>query len=228
MARATLSVLLRSPGRLVQWVQAEYGLFRPHRLESTRVTMPALPAHLQADSPTLDQHLAFIKDTFEKENDRKAVLESKGAQLLGQAGLVLSLVSILIPLLSDGLRHLPWLLGAVAGLFTATMVLFTNAVFHASSLTKVWRWNYMQPGAENVFKQYDLPANSGQEPYKSELIADYYQSYKHNLSVNNQKANYLSFAANSFTSALLLMGLLVLLLSLGVLFKPGNSGGGGC
>lgn len=149
------------------------------------------------------------------------MLESKAAQLLGQAGIVLSLVGILIPLIADSLKQL-WLLSVVTGLFSVTMLLFTNAVYHASSLTKVWRWRYMQPGAENMFTQYDPPTDPAlpYEPYKSELVRDYYQSFKHNQTVNDQKANFLSFGANSFTSALLLMGVLVLVLSLGLLLKP--------
>lgn len=211
---------LSRPGR---WLRAEYGFFRAHHPAYAPVTVPPLPPHLRADSGTLDQHLEFIKNIYEQENDRKTVLEGKAAQLLGQAGVVLSLVSILIPLLADSLKQ-PWLLGVVTGLFGVTMLLFTNAVYHASSLTKVWRWRYMQPGAENMFTQYDPPADPARphEPYKSELVRDYYQSFKHNQTVNDQKANFLSFAANSFTSALLLMGALVLVLSLGLLLKPGT------
>jgi hypothetical protein len=46
------------------------------------------------DSSTLDHHLEFIKETFDKEDERRTSLEGKAGQLLGQAGLVLSLVSI--------------------------------------------------------------------------------------------------------------------------------------
>jgi hypothetical protein len=212
-----LRSFLRGLSRLWHWLRAEYGFFRAHRPAYAPVTVPPLPPHLRADSGSLDQHLEFIKNLYEQENDRKTVLESKAAQLLGQAGVVLSLVGILIPLLADSLKQ-PWLLSVVMGLFSVTMLLFTNAVYHASSLTKVWRWRYMQPGAENMFTQYDPPTDPAlpYEPYKSELVRDYYQSFKHNQTVNDQKANFLSFGANSFTSALLLMGVLVL----GLLLKP--------
>jgi hypothetical protein len=130
-------------------------------------------------------------------------------------------VGILTPLLADSLTKQPWILGPILGLFSITMLLFTNAVYHAASLTKVWGWRYMQPGAQNLFKEFASSSNStsADGSFKSMMVRDYYQSFKCNEITNNQKANYLNYAANSFTSALLLMGLLVAVLSLGLLLK---------
>lgn len=165
---------LRWPQRFTQWVWAEYGPFRAHRPKYEPIVVPSLPPHLQANSPTLDLHLAFIKETFAKEEERKTVLEGKAAQLLGQAGLVLSLVGILTPLLADSLTKQPWILGPILGLFGITMLLFTNAVYHAASLTKVWGWRYMQPGAQTLFKEFELSpdSTSAEGPFKSMLVQD--------------------------------------------------------
>jgi hypothetical protein len=80
-----------------------YGFFLPHKPVLSPTKTPTLTANLLPTSTTLDQHLEFIKDTFEKEDERKETLESKAGQLLGQAGLILSLVGIITPLIADSL-----------------------------------------------------------------------------------------------------------------------------
>jgi hypothetical protein len=91
----------------MQLVADYYGFFRRHTPVILQVVAPALDPNLLPDSPTLNQHLEFIKVTFDKEDERKASLEGKAGQLLGQAGLVLSLVAILTPLIADSLAQLP-------------------------------------------------------------------------------------------------------------------------
>jgi hypothetical protein len=87
----------------------------------------------------------------------------------------------------------------VAVLFVATILFFANSVFHTALLTKVLKWRYMQPRAENIFKRY--PATTitppvTYEPYKSELILDFYKSYQRNKSNNDQQADSLNHAAH--------------------------------
>jgi hypothetical protein len=207
----------------LQLVADYYGFFRRHKPVILQVVAPAPGPNLLPDSPTLDQHLEFIKETFDKEDERKTSLEGKAGQLLGQAGLVLSLVAILTPLIADSLAQLPKpLLVVVAGLFIATILFFTNSVFHTALLTKVLKWNYMRPRAENIFKQYPattVAPPATYEPYKSELVLDYYKSYQRNKDNNDQKANFLNYAAHSFATALLLTMALVLFVSVSLLFK---------
>ncbi|MCR5890626.1 hypothetical protein LRS06_23135 [Hymenobacter sp. J193] len=198
--------------------------FYPISQSSPPTNTPTLTANLLPTSTTLDQHLEFIKDTFEKEDERKETLESKAGQLLGQAGLILSLVGIITPLIADSLSQLPRpLLYLITALFVATIILFTNSIYHASMLNKVLQWQYMQPSPDNIFKEYNdetIPANvdSGNQ-YKSELIVDYYNSVKRNSSNNNQKANFLNYAAHSFSTALLLTSTLILFVCIGLFLK---------
>jgi hypothetical protein len=177
-----------------------YGFFRPHTPVILQVATPTSGSNLLPDSSTLDHHLEFIKETFDKEDERRTSLEGKAGQLLGQAGLVLSLVAILTPLIADSLAQLPKpLLVVVAVLFVATILFFTNSVFHTALLTKVLNWHYMRPHAENIFKRYPattITPPATYEPYKSELILDFYKSYQRNKSNNDQKADSLNHAAH--------------------------------
>jgi hypothetical protein len=125
----------------LQHVTDYYGFFCHYTPVILQVVAPAPGPNLLPNSPTLDQHLEFIQETFDKEDERKISLEDEAGQLLGSAGLVLSLLAILTPLIADSLAQLQkLLLVVVAGLFMATILFFTNSVFHAALLTKVLKW----------------------------------------------------------------------------------------
>jgi hypothetical protein len=201
-----------------------YGFFLPHKPVLSPIKAPTLTTNLLPTSTTLDQHLEFIKDTYEKEDERKETLEAKAGQLLGQAGLILSLVGIITPLIADSLSQLPKpLLYLITALFVVTIILFTNSIYHASMLNKVLQWQYMRPSPDNIFKEYnDVAIPTSVDPgnrYKSELIVDYYNSIKRNSNNNNQKANFLNYAAHSFSTALLLTSTLILFVCTGLFLK---------
>lgn len=201
-----------------------YGFFRSHKPVNSPIEVPALTANLLPTSNTLDQHMEFIKDTFQKEDERKETLEGKAGQLLGQAGLVLSLVGLITPLIADSLTQLPkLLLYTITGLFIAAVLFFTNSIFHASMLNKVLQWQYMRPSINNIFKiytneQFSEPAHQ-ENQYKSDLIIDYYKSFIRNRENNNQKADFLNYAAYSFSTALIITSVLILFVCFGLTLK---------
>ena len=78
---------------------AQIGLERFHFKPSD--IPEAVWAYQDQDNDRPEAHMNFLKTLLDNENRRLELIESKSTQLIGQTGLIFSLLSLFVPLLAD-------------------------------------------------------------------------------------------------------------------------------
>lgn len=203
--------------KILNWLKdwhESIGLFKSHEPDNIQTTR-----HVVNHTNNIKEQAELARLLLDRENERKTTIENKSSQLLSQSGLVISLVAIIIPLLISNISKLHIIITIIiAIIFIISITLFTNAIFHTASLTKVKEWEYMDTSIDST--RHNFVQNF---EFEQELIKDYNQSYQRNLDLNNQKADYLTFAANSFSSAAILTGLLISIIFTSLLFEKEES-----
>jgi hypothetical protein len=158
------------------------------------------------------EELAFLQSQMSDEERRREVIEGKTGQLLGQVSIVVSIVTLFIPLLSNQVNDLPlWQRIICIMLFFTVVVAFIISMWIASTGWIINKYGYDRP---------DL--NAMHKPNKGNTRFIFVQRYKEilektiiqDVGINNIKGTNLINAGIAFRTGILLLGVLVFSLSL--------------
>lgn len=131
--------------------------------------------------------IEYLLRLFENENKRLEVIESKISQIISQSGIIISLVSFLIPFLYDRLVNENCLSKIIISLlFLVSISLFGLSIYQASKVYKVSSFTYMDCSPNTINQKYKTI-----EDFKNEYIEDLKKSIENNKKTNNKKATHL-------------------------------------
>lgn len=162
-----------------------------------------------------EAHMHYLKSLFTEENDRLNLLESKTSQLIGQTGLIFSLLSLFVPLLVDKVDGL-----ALYIKIALLLVLLLSFGFYLLTIKNALRnynvknFQYSSPAPKNVqdFNTKTLTA------FYSEVVRDLLLGLHVNNELNNQKATNLIQSYTTFRIANWMTGILVVAFCTSLLF----------
>ena len=165
-----------------------------------------------AFTDTLDLKTGYLKALDAQEVSRQTIIESKTSQLIGQAGIIFSLLSLFISNYFSKFRDLPLLIQFFfIFLFLVILFLYLTTIFQATKYLNIIKYAYAQRSVSTVMAKFDK-----EDDFKVEEIKDLIYSIERNTKVNNQKCNNLIYAYRSFRIGTIGVGLLsVLLISSG-------------
>lgn len=156
--------------------------------------------------------LSFLQNQMSDEERRREVIEGKTGQLLGQVSIVVSVVALFIPLISDQVNGLPvWLRVISIVLFFALVIAFTVSIWIASASWIIRRYGYLRPSLEDLREAPKPQTHLALMQRQVALIDD---AIKQHIEVNNVKGTKLIWAGQAFRIGILLLGILVICLSL--------------
>jgi hypothetical protein len=126
------------------------GLFEKER-EVKPVPSEAYAYADQEDEVKSLAHMQYLKALMDGEDSRLVLIESKSSQLIGQTGLIFSLLSLFVPLLIDKVDGLSFYLKAtllIILLFAFGFYLLT--IRNALKNYNVRKFQYSSPAPKNV------------------------------------------------------------------------------
>lgn len=159
-----------------------------------------------SDKEKIALHRDFLKSLEEDENNRLTLLESKTAQLVSQTGIVFSLLSLFVPLLTDKISGAAlWLRIIFFFILALSFAFYMLTIKNALKNFNVKNFTYSKSSPTNVIKYQ----KDSQEEFLAIEVRDLLYGINQNLKTNNKKATNLLHSYASFRMANGLTALLV-------------------
>jgi hypothetical protein len=173
------------------------------RAQNSEITV-TYPTDLSI-SHAIDLKRQYLMDLESEENLRQNIIESKTSQLIGQTGIIFSLLSLFIPTYGDKFKDLPIPFQIfILLVFVLTMASYLLTIFHATKYLNVKKYFYGRRSINTIKASYLLD-----DDFKREEIRDLVYIIERNTKVNNLKAGDLIFAFRSFKIANIFLAILV-------------------
>jgi len=155
----------------------------------------------------IKEHRDFLRTVLEDEDRRLNTIESKTGQLIGQIGLVFSLLGLFIPILIDRISSINlWIKISLLALLILSFLSYLLTVINAVKNFNVKNFKYSRPIPRNVIDFQNRTLND----FLTEEVNDLLKSNARNVHTNNKKADNLMHAYNSFRIANTLTAFLVI------------------
>lgn len=159
-----------------------------------------------------EQHLSYLEKISKEESDRLLIIENKLAQIVGQTGILLTLISLFAPIFYDKLDHLNFIYKIIIlFLFGFGFLFFIISIFQATKSFNIKNFIYVKQSVHTVLnKEYTDP-----KEFILVQVKDLIQGITNNIETNNTKGSILLNAHRAFRTGILLVGILgVLIISL--------------
>lgn len=155
-----------------------------------------------------DDYIRYLDRLFEFQETRQSTLDNKMTQVLGQTGVVFTLITIFAPFLYGNLEGystcVKWLF---FGVFIAALICFITSILFASKTLNVKNYNYMVGNVSTIKKDH-----KDKSDFIDEEINDLIMSVEYNINTNNSKGDSLITSQKFFTYGIGIISLLVVLL----------------
>jgi len=160
---------------------------------------------IEKSQELLQKHLDYTKDLYELEQKRQTIIEGKLAQLVGQASIVVSIISLFIPLFIDKINGINLIILAIL-LIGFLFVLFNYCltVYHVISTLYIKKYKYVMGSITTITKKNRADNISS---LMIEQIEDNIYALSKNNHFNNLKGTSLNYAAKTFKVANIGFGL---------------------
>ena len=140
----------------------------------------------QIEKQLNDEYISYLLRLFDNEDRRMNKLESKITQLISQSGLIISIVTFIIPLFYDSLKCIRLELKITLALtFLITVILLCISIFYASKIFNIKKFRYADCSEETVRNGHKILE------FKKEYIDDLIFSIDRNRGLNNTKGTIL-------------------------------------
>lgn len=163
-----------------------------------------------------EEHINFLNRIIEDENNRQSVIESKLGQIIGQSGLIFTLIALFAPFFYDQLNGTHFIIKlALIILFSIGFLFFLLSIFQATKSFNIKNFAYSRPDIKCVI---DKSLNS-KASFNAQIIKDYITGIPINSTTNSKKGNLLLYAHRSFTFGFVSISILALIVTISLIFK---------
>lgn len=168
-----------------------------------------------------NRYLSYLKELYGFHENRQQVIESKNAQLVGQASIIISIISLFIPLLIDKLRSLNiFILITLIICFLFILIHYIITIMHSIKTLQINLYPYCNRSTSSITKKNRAKKEID---FINEEIQDLIWSIEKNTIQNNRKGNNLIYAVRSFKIAslsIIIFTILIISLSFWINSKP--------
>lgn len=169
------------------------------------------------DDELLHQEVEYLKKIVDDIDRRREVIENKTGQIFGQASIVLSIVTLFVPLISDKLEGANFCLKLLLLLlFFATILCFLIAIWLSSNTLLINKFSFSSLNSTTVTKQDKA---STKTDFLKNYIKDLVYIEGHNNKSVNEKGSTLIKAGVFFRSGLIILAVFIAVICLIVSFK---------
>ncbi len=194
---------------MLKWIKEHFGLTKEEKIS---VTYPNNFSFID----NLDLKIEYLKSLENQETSRQTTIENKISQLIGQTGVIFSLLSLFVSNYFSKFSVLPKSLQiTLTILFIVALAFYILTIYQATRHLSVQKYKYGQRSVSTVSKTFE-----SMDAFKIEELKDLIYSNERNILINNQKADNLIYANRSFRYGTFLVGLLSITLILSSYFTP--------
>lgn len=148
------------------------------------------------DQKVAERYLSYLKEIHEYLRDRRAAIEDKNSQLVGQSSIVTSIFALFIPLLINNLNCLTlWIKILLSLLFLFVMFHYLISIIHAIKTLTVEKYSYPH-GATSTVTKSDRKEN--EIDFINSEIKDLVYIINNTTPLDNIKGNNLIYGARCF------------------------------
>jgi hypothetical protein len=163
-----------------------------------------------------EKYLEYLKEIDHYQKDRRATIESKNSQLVGQASIVTSIFSLFVPLLIGNLKSVSlWISIPLCLLFLLIMVLFLLTIIHSIRTLEINRFKYATRSTSSLTKE---TRSITVIDFLNEEISDLIYIINHSTTIDNDKGQNLIFATRCFKIANIGFGILTVTIIISAFF----------
>lgn len=153
-------------------------------------------------------HLQYLQGIADYHSDRNKVIEGKLAQINRQAGVILSLTGLFIPIFYDKLIYFHfWFKLVIFILFIIGFILLAISIIKSRNILNIHKYQYVVNSEKTIFNNHKSKGE-----FIEEQINDTLYGIRNNVKVINGKGTELILANNLFTTGLIIITSLSLLL----------------
>jgi hypothetical protein len=158
------------------------------------------------------QYLTYLKEIDDYQKNRRATIENKNSQLVGQASIVTSIYALFIPLLIGSFNSVSLLIKIPLTLiFLIVLAHYLLTIFHAIKTLKINKYKYATRKTSTITK----PTRATTElDFLNEEIGDLVFTVNQTAPIDNIKGENLILGARSFEIANFGFGVMTLLIIL--------------
>lgn len=162
-----------------------------------------------------EEHVQFLDRIIEDENKRQGVIEGKLGQIIGQSGLIFTLIALFAPFFYDKLSGLAgfWKISILV-LFILGCLFFLLSIFHATKSFNIRNFIYSRPNVGNVLNE-EL---DDKDKFIQKTVQDLITGIPINIKTNSSKGNLLLYAQRSFTVGFVSISVLALIVTSSFIF----------
>ncbi|UPK68305.1 hypothetical protein [Chitinophaga filiformis] len=173
--------------------------------------------YTKVDDDTTKEHLRYLKELIQTENERQNSIESKTSQLVGQCGLIFSLLGLFVPVYFDKFIDFSLAIKIVLLLpFLSSFLFYILAIIKAIENYNITKYRYISGSVQTVINR------KTKDDFINSEINDLLLAIKINTQLNNKKGTNLLHAFRSFRFANVCIAILGLFIGSLMLFyrKP--------
>jgi hypothetical protein len=146
-----------------------------------------------------ERHLSYLKELDSYQKERKATIENKNSQLVGQASIVTSIFSLFVPLLIESFNGINIFVKlGLSFLFIIILTHYILTIYHAIRTLKIDKYKYATRSTETLTK---MNRAANELSFMNEEISDLVYTVNQNSPIDNKKGENLIFATRSFEVA---------------------------
>jgi len=161
-----------------------------------------------------EDHLKYLEGIYLYHKDRNGTIENKLSQISNQSGLILTLISLYIPIFYNKLLSFnPIFKLFVLIVFLLGFTLLMISIVKSRNFLNISKYKYVVNDSLTVFKDHTTKA-----AFVKEQIEDYLFAIKENSKITNEKGSILIVANKFFTGGLITIAVLSLSLIINSLF----------
>jgi hypothetical protein len=183
--------------------------------EERALTRKLIKENYKYDKDLSEEHVQFLKDIEQYEESRLLGIETKLSSIIGQSGIIFTLIALFIPLFLNDLNNISLSLkGMYCLLFVVGFVFFVKSILAASSTLKINDFPYARPDINSALAKTIKERSF----FIAGLVKDLITTIEINTAANTKKGNNLMIAHRDFVCGILTMGILGLVLTLQTFF----------
>lgn len=167
-----------------------------------------------------DRYLSYLKELDSYQKERKATIENKNSQLVGQASIVTSIFSLFVPLLIDSFNSINIIVKVCLSiLFLGILSHYILTISHAIRTLKINKYKYSNRSTSTITK---VNRANTEIDFLNEEISDLVFTVNQNSKIDNIKGENLIYATRSFEIANFGFALLTVLIIITALCSNKN------
>lgn len=165
---------------------------------------------LSRDLVIAKEYLKYLENLKVSHDSRQLTIETKNSHIIGQSSVVISIVSLFIPLFADKLNDLHIVIKTLLLIVFIGLVLhFIMAIFHAIKMLQIEKSRYMEGATSTITKEN---RSTTELAFVNEQIKDLVLIINYNNSITNKSAANLVYATRSFKTGIGIFSAFILIL----------------